>query len=241
MRAAVLLLAIAACGDNGIDRVLVYTRTLGYRHAEAIDAGSLALPQLLTPHGIAMDLSEDPGAFTAENLAQYRAVFFMYTSGDDILDEAGKAALEDYVRGGGGWIGLHSAADTEYAWPFYRELVVAHFMSHPVIQLARLVVERPRHPAMIGVPETWDATDEWYDFASNPRATEGVDILATIDEASYTGGLMGADHPMIWAHTRAGGRVIYIAPGHRPERWSEPPFARLVERSLLWVMRRALD
>jgi type 1 glutamine amidotransferase len=242
-----LLIVVAACGDGQPmpadappedPRLLVYTRTLGYRHDDAIVAGSAFLPAHLAERGIVADITEDPAAFTADNLARYRAVFFLCTSGNDILDADGKAALEAFVRAGGGWFGLHSAADTEYEWPFYQELMVAPFRSHPAIQPATIHIEAASHPTMANLPSPWDATDEWYDFGSNARAVPGVTILATIDEASYTGGSTGADHPMIWAHERLGGRAYYSELGHVATRWQEPAFVTMIDNAVNWVMQR---
>jgi len=236
-----LLVLLAACGDNAAEpRLLVYARTLGHRHEDSIAAGSEVLPARLAERGIAVDFTEDPGAFMAQSLARYDAVFFMYTSGNDILDNDGKGALEAFVRSGGGWLGLHSASDTEYAWPFYAELVVGHFRQHPGIQPATVTIEAPNHPAMRGAPSPWDASDEWYDFDANPRDTSGVTILATVDEATYTGGTMGADHPIIWVQERLIGRVEFTSIGHGPERWQEPAFVEHIASGVRWVTGLAL-
>jgi type 1 glutamine amidotransferase len=231
MRRYVILAGLVACGDAppAAERVLVYSRTLGYRHADAITAGQATLVTRLGADGIAVDATEDPLRFRDADLATFGAVIFLYTSGNDVLDAEGKLALEAFVRGGGGWVGVHSAADTEYAWPFYGELVVAHFLSHPAIQPATT------HLAD-GTP--WPATDEWYDFRANPRDTSGVRVLITVDEATYTGGTMGADHPLAWAHERAGGRAFYTAMGHTAERWSEAAFLDHVAGGVRWTLHR---
>lgn len=162
----------------------------------------------------------------------------MYTSGNDILDADGKQAFETFIRGGGGWLGLHSAADTEYEWPLYQQLVVSAFDSHPAVQPATLTIEDSAHPAMAQVPfGPWSVEDEWYNFRSSPRATAGVQILATIDEATYSGGTMGDDHPMIWSHALTGGRALYSALGHVPALWNDPAFVNHVVDGLRWVAR----
>lgn len=223
----------AACGGDGgatpgPDRVLVYIRTLGFRH-DSIAAAQAALTGRLAADGVAAEVTEDPRRFRDGELAAFGAVVFLHTTGNDVLDAEGKLALEAYVRGGGGWAGVHSAADTEYEWPFYGELVVAHFLGHPPIQPATV------HHAD-GTP--WMATDEWYDFRANPRATDGVRILLTIDESTYSGGLMGADHPLAWTHERAGGRVFYSALGHVAERWEEPALLDHVTGGIRWTLGR---
>jgi type 1 glutamine amidotransferase len=238
----VAVLGFAACGGTEgatpeADRVLVYSRTLGFRH-DSIPAATAALTARLDEDQIVVEASEDPLMFRETELARFGAVVFLHTTGNDVLDAEGKSALEAFVRGGGGWVGVHSATDTEYAWPFYGELVVVHFAAHPAIQPATVHVEDAAHPATAGAPEPWPATDEWYDFRSNPRATDGVRVLLTIDEATYTGGTMGADHPLAWAHERAGGRAFYTAMGHTAERWSEAAFLDHVAGGVRWTLHR---
>lgn len=231
------LAAVVACGDNTPERVLVYTRTLGHRHEEAIAESLRVLPDRLAADHVVMDHTEDPAAFTPQQLARYGAVMFLYTSGDDILDADGKVALEAFVRGGGGFVGIHSASDTESAWPFYRDMLLAHYAGHPVVQPAVLHVEAPDHPVMRGVPEPWLVEyDEWYNFDANPRDTPGVEVLVTIDESTYTGGTMGADHPMVWCHARLGGRVFYTQPFHEYWRWDDATYLDYIARATEWVL-----
>jgi type 1 glutamine amidotransferase len=129
---------------------------------------------------------------------------------------------------------VHSAADTEYNWPFYGELVGAYFKQHPAIQPATVNVEVADHPATAGLPSPWMRTDEWYDFQTNPRAT--TTVLVTIDESTYTGGTMGADHPLVWAHaTAGGGRAIYTEMGHTAESYSDPLFRGHLAGAIRWA------
>ena len=231
-----LAVLVGACSEPAPPQhALLFTRTLGYRHADAIEASVPALTAALGTHGVTVEATEDPAVFAS--LERFGAVVFLYTTGNDLLDDAGKVELERFVRDGRGWVGVHSAADTEYAWPFYGELVVAPFAGHPDIQPATIVVEGLGHPAMSGVPSPWTATDEWYDFARNPRDVSGVQVLATIDPASYAGSAMGDDHPMIWAHERLGGRAVYTALGHVAARWQEPAFVDHVTASVRWTLR----
>jgi len=235
-----------ACDGAGVgldaaptaDRMLVYTKANAFWHRDDIALASIALPGRMGPLGVETDITDDGAVFTAENLARYRAVFFMYTSGNDVLDVAGKEALEAYVRAGGGWLGIHSAADTEYSWPFYGELVVAHFKTHPATQQALIRVEEPAHPTMANLPVEWRFLDEWYEYRTNPRDTPGVQILATVDESTYSGGMMGADHPMMWCHELLGGRAFYSGIGHVSDAWRVPEFGTMIDNAVKWVMRR---
>lgn len=199
--------------------ILVFSKTAGFRHS-SIPNGIAAIQQLGAKHGFNVTATEDASQFTAANLANYKAVVFLNTTGT-ILDADQKAAFEAYIRKGGGFAGVHAASDTEYTWPFYARLVGAYFLSHPKVQSATVRITDRKHPSTEGLPESLTRTDEWYNFRSNPRAA--VHLLAVVDESTYTGGSMG-DHPISWCHQFEGGRAWYTAMGHTEESYTEPAF-----------------
>jgi type 1 glutamine amidotransferase len=220
---ALALLAAAAAGQSGRDpdfAALVFSKTAGFRHG-SIPNGIAAIRQLGTQHNFTVDATEDGARFTEENLARYKVVVFLNTTGD-VLDAAQKAAFERYIRAGGGFAGVHSASDTEYGWPWYGQLVGAYFSSHPNIQPATVRVPDRVHPSTAMLPPVWQRTDEWYNFRSNPRSS--VHVLAVLDETTYSGGTMGNDHPISWCHEFDGGRAWYTAMGHTEESYTEPLF-----------------
>ena len=223
------LFAPAQAGAAG--RVLVLTRTEGFRH-DSIAVAVAVLTAELTDRGFAVTRTEDPGAFTATNLAAVDVVVFLETTGD-VLDPPQEAALQQFVEGGGGWAGVHSALDTEYDWPFYGTLAGAHFLAHPAVQTATVRREDADHPAMTGVPDAWSRTDEWYDLRANPRPD--VHVLATVDEATYAGGQMGADHPIAWCRPVGAGQSFVTAMGHTDASWSDPTFVGHVAAGVVSV------
>jgi type 1 glutamine amidotransferase len=200
--------------------ILVFSKTTGFRH-DSIPDGIAAIRTLGAEHGFTVDTTEDATTFTDGALARYKAVVFLSTTGD-VLDPEQKAAFERYIRSGGGFAGIHSASDTEYNWPWYGRLVGAYFASHPQIQQATVHIADPSNPSTKGLPAIWERTDEWYDFRTNPRGI--VHVLATVDEATYSGGKMGADHPIAWCHMMEGGRSWYTAMGHTKGSYAEPFF-----------------
>jgi cytochrome c len=220
----VTTVAAAAPEDDPSFRALVFSKTAGFRH-DAIPDGIAAVQKLGQEHNFTVDATEDAAAFTDANLARYQVVIFMSTTGD-VLDDTQQAAFERYVRAGGGYAGVHAASDTEYGWAWYGSLVGAYFKQHPAIQQATVKVEDPAHPSTQGLPTLWSRNDEWYDYQSNPRA--GVHVLAELDEKSYTGGTMGADHPITWCQDYDGGRSWYTGLGHTKESYTEPNFLHLL-------------
>ena len=215
-------------------RVLVFSKTSGFRH-DSIPAAVRAVRELGARNGIAVEATEDAGAFTSARLRRYDAVVFLLTTGD-VLNAAQQNAFQRWFRAGGGYAGVHSASDTEYEWPWYGRLLGTRFRIHPQIQQARVQIVSPRHPSTVGLPASWSRTDEWYNFARRPA---GVRVLARLDESSYVPGqgAMGADHPIAWAREFQGGRAWYTGGGHTSESYSEPLF----RRHLIGGIRYAAD
>lgn len=224
-------LASAPTSPADGDRLLVFTRTAGFRHDSIPDAIA-AVRRVATEAGLEVDATEDPAVFHDESLSRYRAAVFLLTTGD-VLGEEEEEAFERWMAAGRGFVGVHSASDTEYEWPFYGEIVGAYFAGHPAVQTATVHIADRAHPATAGLPEIWPRTDEWYDFRSNPRPR--VHVLATLDESTYSGGSMGADHPIAWCREAAGGRAFYTAGGHTPESYDEPLFVAHLAGGIRWA------
>ena len=150
---------------------------------------------------------------------------FLSTTGD-VLDPEQQGAFEEYIRNGGGYVGIHSAADTEYDWAWYGGLVGAYFLSHPEPQDATLLVEDHVHESTAHLGDTWERFDEWYDFRDDPR--DRVHVLLSVDPSTLPDSQMTADHPIAWCHDYDGGRAWYTALGHTDESWAEPAFLQHV-------------
>jgi type 1 glutamine amidotransferase len=232
--AGTLIATPAAAADAPYD-VLVFSKTAGFRH-DAIPAGIQAVRDLGAANNFTVTATEDAAAFTTANLAQYEAVVFMSTTGD-VLNDAQQTAFESYIRGGGGYVGVHAAADTEYAWPFYGQLVGAWFASHPAIQQVNSKTEDRANPATAHLPQVWTRTDELYNYQTNPRTS--AHVLATLDESSYSGGTMGADHPITWCKTIDAGRSFYTGFGHTQESYSDAGFRNQLLGGIRYSARRA--
>jgi type 1 glutamine amidotransferase len=213
-------------------RILVFTRTAGYHH-ESIPTGVQALRELAQAEGIAVIQSEDPTLFNDASLSRFDAVVFLSTTGD-VLDQTQQAAFERYIGKGGGYMGVHAAADTEYDWPWYGRLVGAWFDSHPKgLQTTLVRFERNATP----LPREWQVTDELYNYRRNPRAD--VNVIATVDESRYQGGTMGADHPIAWCSDHLGGRAWYTGLGHTDAQYADPVYRAHLLRGLRYVIGRA--
>ena len=211
---------LASCDSNNKEKkVLVFSKTAGFRHG-SIAAGIKAVERLGVENGFKVDATEDATFFNEEQLQRYSAVIFMNTTGD-ILDAVQQADFERYIQAGGGFVGVHSATDTEYEWPWYNKLVGAYFNGHPRVQEATLHTVDKTHESTKTLEDSWTKKDEWYNFKDmNPD----VNVLVKIDETSYEGGTNGDHHPISWYHNYDGGRAFYTEMGHTDETFENPTF-----------------
>jgi type 1 glutamine amidotransferase len=221
---AALVAIPAPASAAPLTKVLVFSKTAGFRHS-SIPTGIAAIQQLGAANGFTVTATEDAAQFTTANLAQYQAVIWLSTTGD-VLNATQQTAYQSYVAAGGGYVGVHAAADTEYDWPWYGGLVGAWFSSHPAIQQATVRVEDSANVSTAHLPATWSRTDEWYNYRTNPRAS--VRVLASLDESSYSGGTMAGDHPITWCQSYGGGRAWYTGLGHTEESYADSNFTRML-------------
>lgn len=215
-------------------RVLVFTKTAGWRH-DSIPTAVATLRRLGAQQGMQVDHTEEASWFNPARLARYQVVVFANTT-LDVLDEPQQSALKSFVRGGGGFMGVHSAADTEHGWPWYGQLIGARFANHPPgVQTSRVVAEYNG----VATGETWSVTDELYNFSSNPRAR--VEVTATIKEEDYAGGSMGPDHPIAWCHAFDGGRSWYTGLGHEIAIYEKIEFQQQLIRGLRYASGLSME
>lgn len=174
--------------------------------------------------------------FTPDRLARYRVVVFLSTTGDVLNDEQ-QSAFSNFIESGGGFAGIHAASDTEHTWPWYSHMIGGQFAGHPPIQPATIIIEDSSHESTAILPPRWPRVDEWYRFNRNPRSVDGIHVLATLDESSFSGGGMNGDHPCIWWRDMDKGRCWYTAGGHTDESFSEPLFRDHLRAGIEWAGR----
>lgn len=233
---ALLLSSFIIVKNHNADkpRVLVFSKTVGYHH-NAISFGIAAVKKLGLENGYDVDTTTNAAKFTDNNLKQYSAVVFNSTIGN-VLNGDEQAAFERYIQAGGGYVGVHSASDTEFEWPWYGKLVGAYFDSHPGpknVRTAMINIVDKNHPATAGLPDHWRRTDEWYNYRS---IYPDLHVLANLDESSYEGGTNGANHPIAWYHQYDGGRSFYTGLGHTEESYSDPLFLKHLQGGIKYAM-----
>ncbi len=227
---AVPAAAQAAPADDGrLNVLLFYKPNFHASHVQARQAVRDLVNQLGTQYNQPVEIqeTEDPAAFTTANLANRDAVVFAQTGGI-LFNAEQRAALESYIRGGGGFAGLHytgwSAGESEHdVNPFYLRLIGAVSEGHPEnpgVRPGRVFVKDTSHPLTQGVTGSITRSDEWYDWVVNPAPW--VRTLIEADETSYGMGHQGSTHPVTWCQQIDSGRSWYTSMGHEGTAYAEP-------------------
>jgi hypothetical protein len=243
-RAAVtgLLAIVVACSSGRTPtapdvpppvRVLMLTATAGFRH-DAIGTARQVMTTLGTAApDVKVTVTEDLSTIGAATLADYDVLFFALTSGELAFSAAQKAAILDFVSGGKGFIGVHSATDTLYAWTEYGRLVGAYFKEHPWTQQGTVLVADGAHQSTRGLGDRFSILEEFYTFRENPAPP--VQIVLRLDPASV--GASG-DFPLAWAQSFGNGRAYYNALGHFSSTWTDARFQQQLLGAIRWTAGR---
>ena len=220
--------------------LLVFSKTAGFRH-ESLSSGIKMLYDLSASQNWVVTATEDAGLFNDKFLQEIDVVVFMNPSGS-VFDVSQQSAFEAFMKAGRGMVGIHSAADFEYEWPFYGNLIGAYFKTHPPAQEGTVLFEDHNHPAMkpFRGMKSYTTFDEWYTFRSNPRGK--VNVLATLDESSISKAdnddwKMG-DHPIIWYQETDGMRTFYTGFGHPHEAFQDEKIIEHIKNAVNWAAQR---
>ena len=226
--------------------ILVFSKTNGFRHDEAIPAANAMFAAVAKQKGWGYFQTENGATFSPAILSRFDAVVFNNVSGDVFTPEQRKA-LKAFIENGGGFVGVHGAGgDPSYDWAWYvQHLIGAQFIGHPMnpqFQAATVKVEDRTHPATHGLPASWKRTDEWYSF-DKPARQLGYHVLLTLDESTFANHkmfgkdlAMGADHPIAWWHCVGKGRVLYSALGHQASAYGEPLYRGMLTEAVDWSL-----
>ena len=160
----------------------------------------------------------------AEGLGKYDGLI-IYAQGQDITP-AQEAGLLKFVRGGGGLVGIHCAADVFRNSRDYVKLIGSEFKTHPPMHQFRvdLVDEAHQATTRLGGFETFE---EMYHLQN---VNEDVQLLATTR-------WLGQPLPMMYTRTEGKGRVFYTALGHAEKQFLHPQFKKSLLHGLDWACK----
>jgi len=248
MRSALLACLTAACSSpnaptqqQGVPplgasppiRVLMLTATAAFRHDSIPTARQVMTTLAVQTGDLSVTPTEDVAELNTARLANVDVLMFGLTSGELPLDAAQKSAIVAFVNGGGGFVGIHSAADTLYEWPDYGRLIGAYFKEHPWTQEAVVSVEDRSHPASADVGASIRLLEEFYTFRTDPRTL--AHVLLTLDPSSVQ---TQGDFPLAWTQTIGRGRSYYNALGHFPQTWNDSRFQTMLKNAVRWAAGR---
>jgi type 1 glutamine amidotransferase len=239
---------------TGSFKVLVLSKCLEFTH-DSIMTGQTMLRNLGTKTDAQLPSGATPGSqftitiakddlsdFTDANLQQYQLIFWMNPTGTIFSSggangRAGMMAVQKYIEGGGAWAGVHSATDFEKTggWNWFLDFVGGYFVRHDNPGTSGTVtIQAPaismNHPVIRGMPNPWNANEEWYYMNRDPSTLPGFLILAKLSSDS---------RPVAWVkEVTGGGRMFYTVRGHARTAFDEPDFQRLVHQGILWAVHR---
>ena len=228
------ILITISCGKKESGDILVFSKTEGFRH-ESIGEGIKSIIALGEKHEKNVVATEDASYFTEDNLKNFKVVVFLNTTGD-CLDNNQQYEFQRFIQAGGGYVGIHAAADTEYDWPWYGKLVGAYFESHPMnpnVNEGSIDVIDKTHISCSHLPDRWERTDEWYNYKD---INGDITVLMNLDESTYEGGTNGDSHPIAWYHEYDGGRAFYTGGGHTDESFQDENFMQHIWGGIQYTM-----
>jgi type 1 glutamine amidotransferase len=233
--------AAAQLDADSAQRVLFFTQSAGYVHdvvkrptPDRLSFAEFELQSILGK-GREVTCTQDGSMLTAATLKQYGTVVF-YTTGELLAPPGAARALLDWVKNGGGFVGIHCATDTWYSVTDYGEMLGAVFESHPWNQAVAVKLERKNAVSVETAPSVFEIEDEIYQFRG--FRPEPVSVLMTLAAAP---GFLAAEsqpdyrYPLAWCREYGNGRVFYLALGHRETAWKNGDFHWQLLNGIVWV------
>jgi uncharacterized protein len=233
-------------------RVLHYTETSGFDH-QTRSASYAMFQQIATQHGFLVDDDSNGQAFNSlSNLQQYNAVIFSNTSGDNILNATQKQNFEQYMNGGGTFIGIHAASDTYRhstangtntgGWDWYAEMLGAsvqqnpnHVSGTPVYRIDAIT----SHQLLNLVPNPWHKAEEYYYWEGgyfDSANTILQKVEQTVGPNSQVNSYDSARAVTWYKILPGGGKSFYTSLGHDVSNYnSDTSFFRLLSNAVLWA------
>lgn len=215
--------------------VLIFTHAAGFRHS-SIMTGAEAVALMGRETGaFSATITDNPAVFTDETLKPFDAILLSNTTGnwlvpkgqkvDDQTQQARRQAILDFVRGGKGLVGWHSASDSQYQWQEFGKMLGGYFDGHPWHQKITVKLEEPDHPLLAAFGgKSFEVTDEIYQF-KDPYSRDNLRVLLSVDNDSINadkGKRKDKDFAVAWIRSEGKGRVFYSSLGHREEIFRNP-------------------
>jgi len=172
----------------------------------------------------ALNAKEVSEVLVPEKLKEFDAVCLNNSTGGGGKSKNGKTWVEnlsDYVKGGGGLVGFHSATDNKAGIIFG-----GFFSGHPWSEKVGIKIDDPKHPlCKVFGGKGFMVHDEIYVFKKKVYTREKLRILLSLDMTKCKdkrGGRADKDHAVAWVRQFGKGRVFYCSLGHNAHIFWDP-------------------
>jgi ubiquinone/menaquinone biosynthesis C-methylase UbiE/type 1 glutamine amidotransferase len=190
--------------------------------------------------GIDLTTTVDVRHLTAENLRQVDLFVILrdgmnWPDGQDKpyvqwMTDKQQQAIADFVKGGGGFLGLHNCTGIYPPDGPYYEVLAGQYHSHSPIEVFDVEVADPDHPITRGVTNyRIHDEDHWPTY----DASRAQLLLRSRSEQG--------EYPAGWAYEYGKGRVCYLANGHTAEAIEHPMFQRLMAGAIKWCLHQEVS
>ncbi len=227
---------------TGSFKMLAYSKTAAFRHAEAITTGREMLNAIAAQQGFEVKFTETNEDITVEGLSQYEIVFFLNSTGD-IFSAQEQTAYEEWMREhNGAFAGVHSATDTENGWAFYSEVTGQYYNGHTPSADAQGEIQwdaaQLNHVAVKGLPSPWQRQEEWYKFNQSAQwtAKPGFVVLSRVT-LNDDGGTRPVSYIREWGNFRS----FYTSLGHAGRTFQDQDVRKHIAAGIMWAVRREAE
>jgi len=218
--AGIAVRAEAAAAAVTFKVLAFYNGTWDAAHIDFDKEAKEWFPQAGAQYGFSWEATTDWSRLSASGLAGYQVIMFL----DDSPPADRRAAFQQYMQNGGGFLGFHVSAFTtsanDWSWYYNTFLGSGNFVSNtwgPTAETLR--IEDRNHPSTAGLPATIpSAVSEWYSWSNDLRQNSNIDILASLDPSTFPVGTdpnqqwTGGYYPIMW--TNKNYKMLYANFGH---------------------------
>ncbi len=235
-------------------KILYLTKSSGFEHSVVKrENGQLSysekiLVELGSNNGWQVECTKDASKINAENLKNYDVVIF-YTSGDlrqtgtdgqAPMKPEGEQELLQWIKNGGGFVGIHPANDSFHSEgdkvSDYVTMLGGEFQTHGKQFRGKLEVVSKGHPALGDFPDGWETEEEWYIMKNFNKETMHVLLLLNPGKERNKQEMYNIpSYPIVWCSSYGKGRVVYNGLGHREDVWDAKEFRNLLTANILWA------
>lgn len=223
-----LFLAFIAEGKKPAYKVIAfYTGKNDPAHVSFVKEANQWFSEVSAKNHFIYESTSNWDNLNTEFLAGYQVVLFLDTRPEK---EEQRKAFETYMKNGGAFMGFHFSAfaltPSMYSqnWDWYHNELLGsgEYQGNTWRPTSAIIkVENRKHPATKQLPSTFVAQpNEWYSWKNDLRLNADIQILASIDPASFPLGTGPKAHeiwhsgyyPVVWTHVKY--KMIYINMGH---------------------------